>query len=218
MNAINESFLNQKETGQLSTSNALVLVKNDKTPDALEVIKIRKQVAASYANNWQEFFLDWRSREHLKSEKLLQQNLELKFKLIEMNKTMSYVAEQTKIQENTREKKALAKQKRDLSTKLPLRDTISRADFDVVISLVKGHRFSKARRRLALALLYLSGLRVSNLRLLSVKNVKTLLKTGDVTLPIIKRGFNRHPINLSAKGLGLLKEFTKDFEILSEKI
>lgn len=184
--------MNQKETGQLSTSNALVLVKNDKTPDALEVIKIRKQVAASYANNWQEFFLDWRSREHLKSEKLLQQNLELKFKLIEINKTMSYVAQQTKIQENTREKKALAKQKRDLSTKLPLRDTISRADFDVVISLVKGHRFSKARRRLALALLYLSGLRVSNLRLLSVKNVKTLLKTGNVILPIIKRGFNRH--------------------------
>ncbi len=184
--------MNQKETGQLSTSNALVLVKNDKTPDALQVIKIRKQVAASYANNWQEFFLDWRSREHLKSEKLLQQNLELKFKLIEINKTMSYVAQQTKIQENTREKKALAKQKRDLSTKLPLRDTISRADFDVVISLVKKHRFSKARRRLALALLYLSGLRVSNLRLLSVKNVKTLLKTGNVTLPIIKRGFNRH--------------------------
>ncbi len=215
-NGINECFFNHKEKGRLSNSKALVLVKNEKTPFSFKVIKIRKKVAVSYANNWEKFFLDWRSQEALKSKKLITQNLKLKAKLTEMNKTIKYVAQQTKIQADNTEKKALAKQKRELSAKLPLRDTISTGDFDVVISKIKGHRFSKARRRIALVLLYLFRLRVSNLRLLTVKNVKTLLKTGDVVIPLIKTGANRHPINLSVKGVSLLREFTKDFNVMCE--
>jgi site-specific recombinase XerD len=191
-----------------------VLVKNNSSVESQEVCDLRKQVALRYANNWEQFFLDWRRDQAVKDERLFAENLMLREKLSEVNETLNYVADQTKINEIARHKRELAKQKRELAAKLPLRDVVSKEEFSIIINQVKSKSFASCRRQLALVLLYLTGLRVSNLLILTVKQVKSLFFDGKVIIPLIKNGVKRHSMVLSEEGLLLLNKYKESFHVL----
>ena len=113
------------------------------------------------------------------------------------------------------EKEAL-KLKRKASKKQPLRATISLEEFSGILKLVTGRSDDvKSRRRFALALLFVTGLRVSNLLLFTVTNGRELLYSGSTTITLIKGGESRHKLVLTAEGLSFLKAFRSDYFRLS---
>jgi site-specific recombinase XerD len=135
---------------------------------------------------------------------------------LESARKLSYLESQAVAKEASEQEKQLRKEKRKRATKLPVRDTITPFEFEETIKLATGNKITKARRRLGLALLYLTGLRVSNLLELTVDHITTLRETGEMTIPLIKGGPKRHKIQLSPEGEELLRMFDDDIEILKE--
>lgn len=70
--------------------------------------------------------------------------------------------------------------------------------------------YINSRRRLTLTLLYLTGLRVSNLLYVTPKNINELISTGKTVLPIIKGGPSRHRIHIGKLGQELLSSSKDD--------
>lgn len=67
-----------------------------------------------------------------------------------------------------------------------MRETIDLTGFELVMILVKQSKIATARRRLPLSLLYLTGIRVSNLLLFNVTHVKSIIVKGNTNIQLIK--------------------------------
>lgn len=212
-NSMDEAFLSYSPP-VAEKENAVVLVENNDSSLCNDLVEVRKAVALNYANNWEAFFLDWRHSQAKEAERSFQETLYLRKELVEVRETLSELLEEKRVQQSIRKKRDLLKEKKSLAVKLPLRDVISSEELSVIMSLIKPKGFSNSRRRLAFCLLYLTGLRVSNLLCLNVRHVKDLFKTGEVTIPLIKKGPSRHKIKLSANGLLFLNGFKQDFVVL----
>lgn len=133
--------------------------------------KIQNTVAKNSGKDWARFFVDWRKKQVFETQRLLKQNVALQEKL-------DYVEQQTKIQQHMRNDRELARKKRQLALKLPLTDAITNCEFNDIINSIPSNSFSNCRRKLALILLYLSGLRISNLLVLTKNHLKCLYKSG----------------------------------------
>ncbi len=62
--------------------------------------------------------------------------------------------------------------------------------------------------------MFVTGLRVSNLLVLTVSNIKQLIVEGTSQISLIKKGPKRFPLTLSHKGKELLKQYHKEFYLL----
>ena len=93
------------------------------------------------------------------------------------------------------------------ATKTPIRETIQEDDFFFILGLVKHSNFVGGRKKSAMILMYLTGLRVSNLLFFTVRHAMQLLETGETTIPLIKRGPQRFSIRLSDQGKVLVKKY-----------
>lgn len=102
---------------------------------------------------------------------------------------------------------------------MPLRDTISpiefdKIEFDKILNGVKGRMYRQERRKIALTLLYLTGLRVLNLLLLKVQHIKEFLENGQTLISLIKGGEQRHRLTLSSQGKKVSLHVGEEFIIL----
>ena len=89
-------------------------------------------------------------------------------------------------------------------------------EFEGILRLVNGRSdVIKSRRRLALVIFYLTGLKVSNLLILTVLNRRELFSVGTTIINLIKGGENDHKLVLTKKGRTFLKNFYSDYENLS---
>lgn len=89
-------------------------------------------------------------------------------------------------------------------------------EFEGILRLVNGRSdVIKSRRRLAIVILYLTGLKVSNPLILTVLNGRELFSVGTTTINLIKGGENDHKLVLTKKGCTFLKNFYSDYENLS---
>jgi transposase InsO family protein len=81
-NAMDEAFFCHADssTDQKGPPRA-VLSKSEQSEEQREVQELRVKVATFYANNWAQFFMDWRQDQAAKSEALFLQNLKLTEKL-----------------------------------------------------------------------------------------------------------------------------------------
>jgi site-specific recombinase XerD len=111
------------------------------------------------------------------------------------------------------EKLATRLKKRN-AIKLPIRDTISPEHFELTISLLKGNKILVARRKVAYFLLYLTGLRASNLLVFTVKHIKELCIEGTTTIPLIKGGEQRKVIIFPRKFKEFFKKARLEVDIL----
>ena len=226
-----EEALFLKHGNQHPTNVGEFIPANDELPQAKAITQYKKEVALNYQENWERFFIEWRketfqqelinqlrqdkqrAQEEINEisaqyENLYTQNLDLQRKLEE-------VYQESLLLKKEREEKLLKKQQKKNAQKLPLRETIDLADFKRILLLVRGRAGAKERRRLALALLYLTGLRVSNLLLFNVAHARELFEKGNTRIQRIKGGEKRFPLRLSPKGRNFLLRFKDDFIKLS---
>ena len=117
---------------------------------------------------------------------------------------MEFLKSEAEVIKQIRLKKETAKEKRARASRQPLREVLTFEDFKHVLSLCSSDRYTSHRKTLAFAILYLTGLRVSNLLILSVKNMTSLFKDGHMEAPLTKGGSKRHYTELSEMGVSCL--------------
>ena len=192
-----------------------------------EADEIKDQVLVKYEGDWARFFWAWRSEQEKWQAKMSQELAEFKeqysslyAQYLAIQKQLEEVHEESMRQKDKDSLKEARRMKRQASKKQPLRATVSIDEFWGIIELVTGRSsLIISRRRLSLALLYLTGLRVSNILIFSVSNVQELLLSGKTLISLSKGGESRNNLILTQKGRALLKKFGRDYENLvgSEK-
>jgi site-specific recombinase XerD len=97
-----------------------------------------------------------------------------------------------------------------------LRDTLNRAEFESILDqdLKSRNSLSLARKTVSLILLYITGLRVSNLLSLRTQDIKDLLLKKEMTISLIKRGPNSHRIVISESHHAFLLKYESEINIL----
>lgn len=84
--------------------------------------------------------------------------------------------------------------KRKNANSQKMRDSMNENEFKGILELVKPNNFVASRKKTALLLLYVTGLRVSQLLKFQIKHIQQLLDKGETTIPLIKRGHTFHNI------------------------
>lgn len=213
---------------------SLVLTKNDQSIEALTINQFKIRAIREYAGNWQQFALPFLQETKSNFNTIIQgqKNAEISAKNAEisanqryqslfeehmrLNQTMEKVNREMEYMRNEREAREKAKEQRKNAQKGPLRESIEEEEFYEILELVKHKGFVASRKKAALLILFVTGLRVSNLLLLKVKHLKQLINEGTTQVSIIKNGPQRFPLTLSSKGKELLKENHKHFFALME--
>ena len=230
-----------KGNGEYNGEALPVLTKNkgyDQSIDPLTINQFKIRAIREYAGNWQQFALPFLQETKsnfniiIQAQKNAQKNAEITAKNAEisanqryqslfeehmrLNQTMDKVNREMEYMRNERKTREKAKEQRKNAQKGPLRESIEEEEFYEILELVKHKGFVASRKKAALLILFVTGLRVSNLLLLKVKHLKSLLNEGTTQISIIKKGPQRFPLTLSSKGKELLKENHKHFFALME--
>lgn len=149
----------------------------------------------------------------LNIEELKEKTNKLKLQNEELLDINYYLRETAEKAEAEKELALARKEKRKKARKLPRRDYISINEFyDIVFKYIyrcEDSRYILSRNRVAYFLMYFTGLRVSNLLLLTVRNIRELMydKVGR-TVPMIKGG---KPNQLVSLGEDAQKVFSENF-------
>ena len=133
---------------------------------------------------------------------------------IELQNQINFLEQEARINQSKRLLKEERALKRKNAVTQKLRDSINETEFHGIIELVKQNGFVASRKKTALFLLYVTGLRVSNLLKLQIKHINDLLDKGKTVISLIKRGSKPHPITLSKRSHEMLKELLPNFTIL----
>jgi site-specific recombinase XerD len=175
-----------------------------------EIEAYRAFVMERYAGNWADFFLAWRKEtsetarvtregfnatiEGLKklNVALLEQKEEQARRLNEQSAKIDLLVTALKKAEEEKASKELARQKRKEAKRMPPRDCMSPdLFFEALATHVYPSALVRARIRVTMVFLYLTGLRVSNVLKFTVGICQNLLKRKPVPLHLIKRGGTR---------------------------
>jgi site-specific recombinase XerD len=145
----------------------------------------------------------------LQNKLLFQQNQELENKV-------DYLVKQAEIAEETRLKKEALKQKRLSAKKQKIREAVTPSEFASILDAIEGTSYKASRIRVGLVLIYLTGLRVSNLLKFKVYHIDNLLESGSIIISLIKKGSPRHQLHIGAEGRKLLNKanINRDIEVL----
>lgn len=178
-----------------------------------EVEEIKATVVRNYAGNWLTFFLEWRRTmtaelkqemreqsdrviETLKREQQIQYEsyMEAQKALLACIKELE--SKLTEMERRALEAEAFIKQKEEMRRRrkerhrLPSRDMAGLSELKLAIEVANsqegGTSYTKARSIVCLCILYLTGLRVSNLLKLQVRHIKQLLIDHKFDLDLIK--------------------------------
>ena len=215
-------------------ANQLMIVRNDNSKLATETKHYLHLVATVYQNDWLAFFLKWkheqadqhreviaRLAENADQAKKRAQDMQEQYQNIyhahqEILREVIILRERAEAIEREKNEKEAKKLKKKQAKKQELRQTVSPQEFEHIITLVKGRGNAAPRRRLALVLLFLTGLRVSNLLLFKVQHAADLMEKANTNIPLIKGGESRYPLRLSAKGRKMLLRFKDDSACLKQ--
>ena len=202
------------------------IVKNNNNQlenDYVKVIRYKLDAVDKYTDiqEWKKVVLNFMPKieegvNQLREVKNLSKN---QFNIIlDLNKKISDMNEEMNIMKEAR----LEKEKRILKRKniksQALRDSINEAEFTTTLQSIKQNHFVPSRRKAALILLYVTGLRVSNLLKFKVKHINDFLDKGDTFIELIKKGSKKHSLSLSLKSLELIKQFHDNFgQLMKDK-
>ena len=145
---------------------------------------------------------------------LTEENSQLKKeigRLLNQLEILNQELEQRKNKEFAREerKKKWAKRKR-----LPKRDPMTLETYKKLMDQEQAPTYLKARLRLALCILFVTGIRLNELLPLRVYQLKTLFEEGWIGIDRSKRGPSNHKAFLTAEGKKVLKERAKDYALI----
>lgn len=143
----------------------------------------------------------------LRNEKLLKANDQLKQQLDEVLKELNAVKQE-------REEKAERQEKWANRRRLPKRDPINSEIYKLLIQESDGPSFVATRTRVAICVITVTGIRISELLPLKVNQLQTLLKESWIEIDRLKRGPANHRAFLNKEGKRIVKARERDFDAL----
>lgn len=155
----------------------------------------------------------------IQNAELFNQNEELKQQLADMQTKFDLVFDQLqeKIdQEHLIKKKRLERKSRKLQ---PIRQPVTKEIYEILISesevILYESKFRGTRLRLALVLLLVTGIRISELLPLKLYQIKTLFVEHWIEIDRAKRGPSNHKAFLTKEGANIVRKRLSDLEIMS---
>lgn len=143
----------------------------------------------------------------LRNEKLLKLNDQLQQQLDEVLKELNQIKKER--QAKAAHQEAWANRKR-----LPKRDPINYQIYTLLIQESEGPGYIVIRTRVAICVLTVTGIRISELLSLKLSQIQTLLDEGWVSINRLKRGPSNHKAFLTKEGKRIVKARQKDFDAL----
>ena len=162
----------------------------------------------------------------LEGQKITQQDLQLGFiglakqnsELLDLNKELNQqlemVVSELNVRKKEREDKAARKKAWSNRKRFPKRDPINSEIYNLLMKESEGPSYIATRRRIALCLLTVTGIRISELFPLKVGQLETLLKEGWISIDRLKKGPANHKAFLTSEGKKIVKARKRDFEFL----
>ena len=145
---------------------------------------------------------------------LAKQNSELLDLNQELNQQLEIVVSEFNEIKKEREKKFERREKWAKRKRLPKRDPINSETYNLLIKEIESPSYIATRTRIAICLLTVTGVRISELLPLKVGQLKTLLEDGWISIDRLKKGPENHKAFLTREGKKLIKTREKDFELL----
>jgi integrase len=149
---------------------------------------------------------------------LKDQNKVLKEQLNQLQDQLEILTEE--LQERKERERSIEekKEKRKNRRRLPKREPITTEIYDSLIQSSQNFKYSNlyqsARLRLALALLLVTGIRISELLPLKMKQVESLFTNHWISIDRAKRGPANHKAFLTKEGGRIMQERRSDFELM----
>ena len=113
-----------------------------------------------------------------------------------------------------REDKAARRKAWSNRKRLPKRDLINSEIYNLLMKESEGPSYIATRTRIAISLLTVTGIRISELLPLKVGQLETLLKEGWISIDRLKKGPANHKAFLTREGKKLVKARKRNFEFL----
>jgi site-specific recombinase XerD len=145
---------------------------------------------------------------------LAKQNSELVDLNKELNQQLEIVMSELNVMKKERAEKAARREKWSKRKRLPKRDPINSEIYNLLMKESEGASYIATRTRIAICLLTVSGIRISELLSLKVFQLKTLLEEGWISIDRLKRGPANHKAFLTSEGKKIVKARNQDFEFL----
>ena len=145
---------------------------------------------------------------------LAKQNSELLDLNKELNQQLEMVIAELDVMKKEREDKAARQKAWSKRKRLPKRDPINSEIYNLLIKESEGPSYIATRTRIAICLLTVTGIRISELLPLKVVQLETLLAEGWISIDRLKRGPANHKAFLTSEGKKLVKARKRDFEFL----
>ena len=143
----------------------------------------------------------------LRNEELLKSNDQLKEQLADVLQGLNVIKQE-------REEKAARREKWSKRKRLPKRDPINSEIYNLLMKESEGPSYIATRTRIAICLLTVTGIRISELLPLKVVQLETLLAEGWISIDRLKRGPANHKAFLTSEGKKIVKARKRDFEFL----
>ena len=149
---------------------------------------------------------------------LKEQNKALKDQLNQLQEQLKFVTEE--LQERKERERLLQEKKEKWKNRrrLPKRETITIEIYDSLIQSSQKCKYSNlyqsARLRLTIALLLVTGIRISELLPLKIKQVESLFTKHWISINRAKRGPANHKAFLTKEGARIMQERRSDFELM----
>jgi site-specific recombinase XerD len=162
----------------------------------------------------------------LKGQEINQQELQLGFiglakqnsELLDSNKKLEQqlelVVSELNLMKKEREDKVGRREKWSKRKRLPKRDPVNSEIYNLLLKESEGPTFIATRTRIAISLLTVTGIRISELLPLKVGQLETLLAEGWVSIDRLKRGPSNHKAFLTSEGKKIVKARKRDFDFL----
>ena len=145
---------------------------------------------------------------------LAKQNSELVDLNKELNQQLEIVMSELNVMKKERTEKAARREKWSKRKRLTKRDPINSEIYNLLMKESEGASYIATRTRIAICLLTVSGIRISELLSLKVFQLKTLLGEGWISIDRLKRGPANHKAFLTSEGRKVVKARKRDFEFL----
>lgn len=211
-------FCQRESTNIIDNQLVPFLTKNDQGAVAKQIEAFKQVVIhdylESYIGNPRGFFERFTKETMGHLNTIIKQNYTLYQQNLDLKKQMNFVESELQFAKEERLLKAERALKRKNTITQKMRDSVDEEEFKTILEIVKQNHFVASRRKTALLLLYVTGLRVSNLLKFEIKHIQELLDKGETNIPLIKKGNKRHHILLSDKSRKWLQQYSKNFTLL----
>lgn len=175
---------------------------NDDSEQAKQINFYKENVVLAHGQTWADFFAKWRvtqkeqfeqtqrrldKAEHERAKLL--SKIDLQYELLKnQEEQIQKLIDELNSRLELERQRELRKIKRKQAKKMPPRDTINPKEFQSLIQSIQLSSPKYARIKVAFTLLYLTGLRVTNLLTFNVQNIVQLQQDQSTLIHLIKRG------------------------------